>query len=139
MNRLARSATYGLAVAMLLLSACSAGGAEEDPDDLARWDARPTRTSPAPPSEASRLADRYRNSGGTKDVYGIRRTYVADNVPLLTVWTHNRDDSAEVFDPLKDSITYFLQAKEGIPLKRGYVMDVYGPDGSLQHRMDARM
>ncbi|MEX1651771.1 hypothetical protein ABZ960_00990 [Streptomyces pseudovenezuelae] len=73
-----------------------------------------------------------------KDVYGIQRSSRPNGVPLLTVWTHNPDDDAEPFDELKDSITGFLQREEGLSLRQGYLMDVFGPDGKLQHRLDAR-
>jgi hypothetical protein len=48
------------------------------------------------------------------------------------------DDSAGTFDALKESVTGFLQREEGLSLRQGYLLDVFGPDGSLQHRLDAR-
>ncbi|WP_251070960.1 hypothetical protein [Streptomyces sp. ISL-96] len=59
-------------------------------------------------------------------------------MPLLIVWTHNSDEDAEIFDDLKGSILGYLEREEGLSLGRGYLMDVFGPDGALQHRLDAR-
>ncbi|WP_258036851.1 hypothetical protein [Streptomyces sp. SM14] len=59
-------------------------------------------------------------------------------VPLLTVWTHNADDDAETFERLKVSLTDYLEREDGVDLSKGYLMDVFGPDGGLQHRLDAR-
>ncbi|WP_411136836.1 hypothetical protein [Streptomyces sp. C10] len=54
------------------------------------------------------------------------------------MWTHNPDDDGATFDEPKDSIIGFLTRKEGLSLKQGYLMDVFGPKGALQHRLDAR-
>ncbi|MEW1692968.1 hypothetical protein ACIQOF_33215 [Streptomyces sp. NPDC091265] len=59
-------------------------------------------------------------------------------MPMLVVWTHDPDEDAEIFDDLKASITRYLEREEGLSLGRGYLMDVFGPDGGLQHRLDAR-
>ncbi|MFF3873210.1 hypothetical protein [Streptomyces sp. NPDC001978] len=101
----------------------------------------PTVTTIVPPGAASQLADRYRRSGGAHDVYGIKiqRDSGDSDAPLLIVWTHDPDDSAETFDELKGSITRFLSRDEGLSARQGYFMDVFGPDGSLQHRLDARL
>lgn len=98
----------------------------------------PTITSTVAPDAAVRVAERYRKSGGEKDVYGIQRSSGPDGVPLLIVWTHDPDQDAENFDDLKGSITGYLEREEGLSLRRGYLMDVFGPDGALQHRLDAR-
>ncbi|OEJ43095.1 hypothetical protein AR457_02240 [Streptomyces agglomeratus] len=98
----------------------------------------PTITSTVAPDAAVQVAERYRKSGGEKDVYGIQRSSGPDGVPLLMVWTHDPNEDAEIFDDLKGSITGYLVREEGLSLRRGYLMDVFGPDGGLQHRLDAR-
>ncbi|MEV7319387.1 hypothetical protein [Streptomyces sp. NPDC093970] len=74
-------------------------------------------------------------------MYGIKiqRAGGDGDAPLLTVWTRDPDDSAEKLDELKGSITGFLFRDEGLSAQQGYFMDVFGPDGSLQHRLDARL
>jgi hypothetical protein len=57
---------------------------------------------------------------------------------LLVVWTHNPDDDAGPFEELRESITGYLEREERLLLRQGYLMDVFGPDGTLQHRYDAR-
>lgn len=98
----------------------------------------PTVTSTVAPDPAVRLAEHYRHSGGVTDVYGLQRGSGPGGVPLVTVWTHNSDDDPEPFEELKESITDFLRREEGVSLHKGYLMDVFGPDGRLQHRLDAR-
>lgn len=56
----------------------------------------------------------------------------------MTVWTHSANADAALFDELKGSITRFLVREDGLSLQNGYLMDVFGPDGRLQHRLDAR-
>ncbi|MCZ7417232.1 hypothetical protein [Streptomyces sp. WMMC897] len=85
------------------------------------------------------LAERYRRAGGLEDVYGIRNTSGPDGVPLFIVWTHDPDDDAQPFERLKRSVTAFMRHREGLSLSRGYLMDVFGPDGTLQHRLDVRL
>ncbi|MFF4900887.1 hypothetical protein [Streptomyces sp. NPDC001068] len=125
--------------AITLLSACTM----DDDKHSARPSVTPgpTVTTTVPPGAASQLADRYRRSGGTHDVYGIKiqRASGDSDAPLLTVWTRDPDDSAEKLDELKGSITGFLFRDEGLSARQGYFMDVFGPDGSLQHRLDARL
>lgn len=98
----------------------------------------PTVTSTVAPDTAARVAGRYRRAGGEKDVYGIQWTSGPDGVPLLIVRTCNPDEDAGIFDDLKGSVTGYLEREEGLSLGRGYLMDVFGPDGGLQHRLDAR-
>jgi hypothetical protein len=57
---------------------------------------------------------------------------------MVTVWTHSADADAALFGALKESITRFLVREEGLSLHDGYLMDVFGPEGRLQHRLDAR-
>ncbi|MGY5125513.1 hypothetical protein [Streptomyces nigrescens] len=98
----------------------------------------PTATTTVAPGAAAQLADRYRRSGGAHEVYGIQRKSGPGGVPLLIVWTHNPDEDSGRFDELKDSIISFLMRKEDLSLKQGYLMDVFGPKGALQHRLDTR-
>lgn len=135
MNPLARwTALVCAGCAVAVLSGCtSAPGPAHSPAVPG-----PTVTSTVAPDAASRLAGRYRRAGGEKDVYGIQRTSGPDGVPLLIVRTRNPDEDAGIFDDLKGSITGYLEREEGLSLGRGYLMDVFGPDGGLQHRLDAR-
>jgi hypothetical protein len=136
MKRIARSATLVCVGAVALLSGCTA---DSDPrSDHPSAAPGPTVTTSVAPGAAVQLAERYRRSGGEQNVYGIQRSSGPDGVPRLVVWTRDPDDSAETFDQLKGSIIGFLEREEGLSLRQGYLMDVFGPDGSLQHRLDAR-
>ncbi|MFJ2707435.1 hypothetical protein ACIO3R_30125 [Streptomyces sp. NPDC087428] len=136
MNPLTRWTALVCVGCAALLSGCTTDSAP----DPGRSGAAPgpTVTSTVAPAAAARLAERYRRSGGEQDVYGIQRTSGPDGVPLLIVRTRNPDEDAEIFDDLKESITGYLEREEGVSLGRGYLMDVFGPDGGLQHRLDAR-
>ncbi|MEU8433102.1 hypothetical protein AB0F18_09310 [Streptomyces sp. NPDC029216] len=98
----------------------------------------PTATPTAAPPEAAGLAERYRAAGGDPDVYGIQRETGPDGVPRLIVRTRNADEGDAVFRKQHASIASYLTAKEGVPLTGGYLIDVFGPDGRLLHRMDTR-
>ncbi|OKK21883.1 hypothetical protein AMK16_01075 [Streptomyces sp. CB00455] len=138
MNSTARLVALACAGCAVLLTGCAVDGAP-NPERRSSAVPGPTTTAAVAPDAAVRLADRYRRSGGTKDVYGIRRSSGPDGVPLVTVWTHKKDeDAARSFGDLKVSITSYLERHEGLSLERGYLMDVFGPDGSLLHRLDAR-
>ncbi|GHB04858.1 hypothetical protein [Streptomyces chryseus] len=132
MNIFARWTVLICAGCAALLSSCTADSARPSVPP------GPTVTSTVAPDPAAQLAERYRQSGGEEDVYGIQRSSGPDGTPLLTVWTHNPDEDAEIFDHLKGSIAGYLEREEGLSLRRGYLMDVFGPDGALQHRLDAR-
>ncbi|MBC9718770.1 hypothetical protein H9Y04_40210 [Streptomyces sp. TRM66268-LWL] len=136
MKRTACSAALICVGALALLAGCTTGSAPRS--DRPSAAPGPTATTTVAPAAAVQLADRYRQSGGARDVYGIQRSSGPAGVPLLVVWTRDPDDSAETFDDLKGSIIGFLQREEGLSLRRGYLMDVFGRDGSLQHRLDAR-
>ncbi|MFC7967529.1 hypothetical protein [Streptomyces cinereoruber] len=56
----------------------------------------------------------------------------------MTVWTRGEERDAGRFDALEVSVAGYLEREEGVSLERGYLMDVFGPDGSLRHRLDAR-
>ncbi|MFF2193062.1 hypothetical protein [Streptomyces sp. NPDC058157] len=98
----------------------------------------PTVTGTAAPPQAVALAERYRAAGGDPDVYAIEHTPGADGVPRLVVRSRNADPDDARFREQNASVTGFLTSKEGVPLGGGYRIDVYGPDGALLHRMEAR-
>lgn len=99
---------------------------------------RPTATTTVAPDSAIKLADRYRKASRNRDVYGIQHADGPGGVPLLTVWTRSANTDAAPFDRLKVSLTDYLKREEKVDLRKGYVMDVFGPDGGIQHRLDAR-
>lgn len=136
MKRIARTAVLIGAGAVTLLSGCTADGGPDS--DRALATAGPTATTTTAPDAAEQVADRYRAVGGEQEVYGIQRSAGPGGVPVLVVWTRDPDDSAQTFDELKASVTGFLEQSEGVSLDEGYLMDVFGPDGSLKHRLDAR-
>ncbi|MEU7082059.1 hypothetical protein ACFWZS_07180 [[Kitasatospora] papulosa] len=136
MRRIVRLAVLPIAVALPLVGGCTLDSGTAD-GHFTEFP-QPTVTTTVAPDPAVRLADRYRVSSGNKDVYGIQRADDPSGVPLLTVWTHSADEDAEPFDRLKTSLTDYLQREENVNLGKGYLMDVFGPDGSIQHRLDAR-
>ncbi|WP_432093271.1 hypothetical protein [Streptomyces sp. bgisy100] len=131
-----RSVGLVCAGALALLSGCTADSATRSDKPVAT--PGPTATTTAASTDAARLAQRYRNAGGLRDVYGIELHDGPGGAPLLIVRMRDADESAATFDALNDSITRFLARERGLPLRKGYLMDVFGPDGSLQHRFDAR-
>ncbi|WP_164835835.1 hypothetical protein [Actinacidiphila soli] len=137
MKRIARTAVLVCVGAVTLLSGCTE--ASDTHSDRVHATPGPTATATVAPGAAVQVAQRYRRSGGAQEVYGIQQSSGPNGAPLLVVWTNNPDESAQTFDELKGSITGFLERKEGLSLKQGYLMDVFGPDGSLQHRLDARL
>ncbi|MER5968922.1 hypothetical protein ABT112_04095 [Streptomyces sp. NPDC002055] len=136
MRSYSRSVVLVCAGVLALLSGCTADGATRSEKPVAT--PGPTATTTAASADAARLAQRYRRAGGLRQVYGIERRDGPGGAPLLIVRTRDADESAATFDELKGSITRFLAREQGLPLRKGYLMDVLGPDGSLQHRFDAR-
>ncbi|MBT3152255.1 hypothetical protein HTV45_15410 [Streptomyces sp. CHD11] len=136
MRRRAGLATVLFTASVSLLGGCTPGSGTAG--DRSAGSPRPNATTTVAPDSAARLADRYRKAGGSEDVYGIQRADGPGGVPVLTVWTRDADDDAEPFDRLKVSLTDYLGREEGVDLSEGYLIDVFGPDGSLQHRLDAR-
>ncbi|MGW7056871.1 hypothetical protein [Streptomyces sp. NPDC054887] len=136
MNPTTRWTALACLASAAFLAGCTTNGAPSP--SRSSFAPGPTITSTVAPDAAVRVAERYRKSGGENDVYGIQRSSGPDGVPLLIVWTHDPDEDAETFDDLKGSITGYLEREEGLSLRRGYLMDVFGPDGALQHRLDAR-
>ncbi|WP_424921955.1 hypothetical protein [Streptomyces sp. wa1] len=136
MRRMVRLTVIPFAVALLLLGGCTldSGTARDHSTEFPQ----PTATTTVAPDSAMQLADHYRESSGNKDVYGIQRADGPAGVPLLTVWTRSADEDAEPFDRLKVSLTDYLKREENVNLDEGYLIDVFGPDGDLQHRLDAR-
>ncbi|MFG2341010.1 hypothetical protein [Streptomyces yangpuensis] len=98
----------------------------------------PTSTATAAPQEALALAERYRAAGGDPDVYGIQIEDGPEGVPRVVIRTRNADQADAIFRRQNTSVTTHLTAKEGVSFKEGYFIDVFGPDGRLIHRMDAR-
>ncbi|MFD7259270.1 hypothetical protein [Streptomyces sp. NPDC059874] len=98
----------------------------------------PTATTTTAPPEALALAERYRTAGGDADVYGIQMQTGPQGAPLLTVRTRSADSDGALFDRQSASIVGYLTSKEGLSLGKGYLIDVFGPDGALLHRQDSR-
>ncbi len=136
MNRTPRLTALICAGSVALLSGCTADGAPGPERSSIR--PGPTATSTGAPEAAAQRAADYRRSGGAKEVYGIERSAGPGGVPLVVVWTHSQVDDRDSFDALKESVTGYLQRAEGLSLEGGYLMDVFGPDGKLQNRLDAR-
>ncbi|MDT0460319.1 hypothetical protein RM550_32135 [Streptomyces sp. DSM 41527] len=118
-----------LAVAVLL-TGCSV---DSDADREMAPTGPPTITS-RPSRAATELANRYRKAGGDADVSGIRYAKNGTGVLVLTVWTHKKTSYAN-FDSFATSLASFL-TREGVPLAQGYVLNVYGPDGTRLHNYD---
>lgn len=76
-------------------------------------------------------------TSGNEDVYAIQRESGPEGVPPPIVRTRNPDTDDTVFQKQRESVVSFLAGEEGTT-DRGYLMDVFGPDGSLPHRLDAR-
>ncbi|MFD9410236.1 hypothetical protein ACFWBN_24935 [Streptomyces sp. NPDC059989] len=131
--------SWGRGTCVALVVACAAllSGCTEEVRRTAA--PGPTVTATAAPPDAVALAERYRAAGGDPDVYGIQRESGPEGVPLLIVRTHNADSDGTLFDRQSARITSYLSAEEGLSLDRGYLMDVFGPDGVLLHRLDARI
>ncbi|GAA3643022.1 hypothetical protein ACG5V6_24185 [Streptomyces chitinivorans] len=143
LRRRTRTAALALPLCAALLAACTGGQDQERPGarsgtPSAPASAGPTAVSTAAPAGAKALAERYRESGGDEDVYAVQREVGPGGVPLLTVRSRATDSDAQRFDRLKESLVLFLVQVEGVSLERGYLMDVFGRDGSLLHRLDAR-
>ncbi|MCX2971799.1 MULTISPECIES: hypothetical protein [Streptomyces] len=135
----ARLACLAGIAAALVLTGCRTTEAVPDAQASSLPGPTTTSTSTAAPDAAARLAERYQQDGGLRDVHGLQHTAGPGGVPLITVWT--REDEArgaEEFQDLRDSVTAFLRDEERLELGQGYLLDVFGPDGGLRHRLDAR-
>ncbi|WP_449203880.1 hypothetical protein [Streptomyces sp. HJ7] len=112
--------------AAVLLTGCDVAG-----------DARPSgppTTTATPSQTGTGLASRYRKAGGDAGVYGIDHAKNAKGVLVLSVWTH-RKNYDEVIDRFAAGLASFL-TREGIRLDGGYVLNVYGSDGTRLHNLD---
>ncbi|WP_327260273.1 hypothetical protein OG444_01265 [Streptomyces sp. NBC_01232] len=130
LRRGARAALAAVAGAALLV------GCTEEPQK--RVMPGPTSTATAAPQDAVALAERYRAAGGDPDVYGIQVEDGPEGVPRVVIRTRNADQADAIFRRQNTSVTTHLTTKEGASFKKGYFIDVFGPDGGLIHRMDAR-
>ncbi|MCX5402519.1 hypothetical protein OHA37_01290 [Streptomyces sp. NBC_00335] len=95
-------------------------------------------TSTAAPSTALGLAERYQQAGGDKDVYAIQQETVPGEAPLLILRTTRSESDNALFEKQRDSVVSYLRESEQLSTAKGYRMDVFGRDGSLLHRWDAR-
>lgn len=115
------------------LTACTAGSDAPIPA------VGSTATSAAAGPSVTALVDRYHQSGGDLDVYAIEKEPVTGSAePRLIIRTRNPDSDDAAFQKQKESIVQFLTRVEALSPGQGYLMDVYGPDGSLLHRLDTR-
>ncbi|MFE0106931.1 hypothetical protein [Streptomyces sp. NPDC059009] len=69
-------------------------------------------------------------------MYGLQHETTSQGAQLLIVWSRSPDNDPASFNELRESLTDFLR-KDGVPLDRSYLLDVYGPDGALKHRFDS--
>ncbi|MFG2983748.1 hypothetical protein ACGFYQ_21275 [Streptomyces sp. NPDC048258] len=129
-HRSGLAAVPALTACVATLSACTADGGH-------RPAAGPTATSTAAPPQATALAERYRQAGGDADVYAIQWETGSGAAPLIVVRTGNPDAGDALFQKQAASVTAYLADREGLSLRGGYLMDVFGPDGRLLHRRDA--
>lgn len=98
----------------------------------------PTATSTAAPSTALALAERYQRAGGDETVYAIQQEADPEGAPLLILRTTHNDSENSLFEKQRDSVVSYLRQFEQLSTAKGYRMDVFGRDGTLLHRWDAR-
>ncbi|MGW1756435.1 hypothetical protein [Streptomyces mirabilis] len=121
-----------LLIAAVLLSGCST---ETSPkSDSAAADGQPTVGASLARSDSD-LAARYRSAGGYRDVYGLKYVESRAGVPTLTVWTRKKSGYGSEFDQFDKTLTSFLTGT-GVNFQQGYVLSVYGPDGTVLHHYD---
>ncbi|MYW17011.1 hypothetical protein GT039_15790 [Streptomyces sp. SID2955] len=121
-----------LLTAAVLLSGCSADTSSKNDSTT---DGGPPTISASPVGNDSDLAARYRGAGGDPDVYGIKHAKNRDGVLILTVWTRKKSGYGSGFDTFDRTLTSFLTGT-GVSLDQGYVLNVYGPDGTRLHHYD---
>ncbi|WP_328745060.1 hypothetical protein OHT57_06395 [Streptomyces sp. NBC_00285] len=95
----------------------------------------PPTTSASPAGSDTNLAARYRRADGDPDVYGIKHAKNRDGLLTLTVWTRRKSGYGSGFDKFDETLTSFLTGT-GVSLLQGYVLNVYGPDGTRLHHYD---
>ncbi|MEU0688355.1 hypothetical protein [Streptomyces uncialis] len=103
-------------------------GCDEPPDG-------PPVTASTPGTKAVRLADLYHGSGGDDRVLGIRTGKAADGNLVVTVWTRKKSGYPDI-DAFDIHLRGYL-AGRGVPVSKGYVLTVYGPDGSRLHHLES--
>jgi hypothetical protein len=121
-----------LLTAAVLLSGCSTQTTPKSDPTTADG---PPASSASPAGDDSDLAARYRRAGGDPDVYGIRHAKSRDGLLTLTVWTRRKGGYGSGFDKFDKTLTSFL-TRTGVSLDQGYVLDVYGPGGTVLHHYD---
>lgn len=119
-----------LAVALLTAGCTDDAGPHKD----STGPSGPPTISESPSPQAIDLANRYHAAGGGRDVVGIRQAKNKSGLPILTVWTQKKSGYAQ-FDDFATNLASFL-AGEGVRLDHGYVLNVYGPDGTRLHTYD---
>lgn len=100
--------------------------------------AGPIATTTAAPATALPLAERYQRAGGDEGVYAIQQESGPDGAPLLILRTTQSESENSHFEKQRDSVVSYLREFEQLSTTKGYRMDVFGRDGSLLHRWDAR-
>ncbi|GHH47409.1 hypothetical protein [Streptomyces candidus] len=90
------------------------------------------------PLEAAQRAERFRTAGGEEAIQGVDSAGEAEGVPRVVVWSKDTESDAEHFEKFKPALIAFLKEKEGLKSPKGYLLDMYGGDGTLLHRLDAR-
>ncbi|MGW6784504.1 hypothetical protein [Streptomyces sp. NPDC054987] len=71
-------------------------------------------------------------------MYGIQVEDGPEGVPRIVIRTRNADQADAIFRRQNSSVTTHLTTKERASFEKGYLIDMFGPDGRLIHRMDAR-
>ncbi|MFI5807534.1 hypothetical protein [Streptomyces sp. NPDC051561] len=122
-----------LVAATLLLTGCST------PNRAPEFYSDPAHRTAGPvPAEAAQVAERFRRNGGEKAIKGVDSGAVAEGVPRITVWSSDTQSDNDHFNELRPAIETYLKEKEGWEAPDGYFLDIYGGDGTLLHRFDAR-
>lgn len=70
-------------------------------------------------------------------MYGLKYAN-RQGVLELTVWTRKRSGYGPGFDDFDKTLTSFLTG-QGVSLAQGYVLNVYGPEGTRLHHYDTTM
>ncbi|MGX2996142.1 hypothetical protein JNUCC64_17970 [Streptomyces sp. JNUCC 64] len=115
-------------IALISVFLLAIAGCDEAPDG-------PPVTTATPDTKAAHLADLYHESGGDDRVLGIRTGKGGNDVLVVTVWTGRKSGYPDV-DAFDIHLRGFL-ASRGVPVSKGYVLDVYGPDGTRLHNLES--
>ncbi|WP_157882521.1 hypothetical protein [Streptomyces silvensis] len=103
------------------------GGCSNHADETVQVTTSPNRS-------AADLADRYRSEKGDSRVFGIRTAKIDNDVLTVTVWSRRKSGYPH-FDAFDLHLRKFL-ARQGMRVEKGYVLNVYGPDGTRLHNLD---